>query len=151
MHRVCLEAEQHRLARVSHHRLEQFFSRVDETIAMSAMYAANHSGARAIAARTASGATVRWMSRISSGIPIFAITRHPRTVTRVTLYRGVTPVLLHEPEPGKPPHVEDEHARAVSVLRARGVVDRGDTVITTCGTTPGQAGGTNDLKITRVE
>jgi pyruvate kinase len=50
--------------------------RVDEAIAMAAMYTANHLGVKAIAALTETGSTVKWMSRISSGIPIYAMTRH---------------------------------------------------------------------------
>ena len=49
-------------------------------------------GVKAIAALTESGATPLWMSRISSGIPIYAMTRHVETRRKVTLYRGVYPV-----------------------------------------------------------
>ena len=42
---------------------------------MAAMYTANHLGVKAIAALTETGSTVKWMSRISSGIPIYAMTR----------------------------------------------------------------------------
>ena len=42
---------------------------------MATMYAANHLDVRAIAAMTESGSTALWMSRISSGIPIYALTR----------------------------------------------------------------------------
>ncbi|MBP8290551.1 MAG: pyruvate kinase, partial [Chromatiaceae bacterium] len=73
MHRVCLEAEKNALVTRSHHRLDSVFGRVDEAIAMAAMYAANHLGVKAIAALTESGSTVKWMSRISSGIPIYAL------------------------------------------------------------------------------
>jgi pyruvate kinase len=41
---------------------------------MAAMYTANHLGVKAIAALTESGSTCKWMSRIRSGIPIYALT-----------------------------------------------------------------------------
>src|SRR5690606_3016437 len=42
MHRVCLGAEKHPTSQQSGHRLHIPFSRCDETIALAAMYAANH-------------------------------------------------------------------------------------------------------------
>lgn len=75
--------------RVSNHRIQEKFDRIDEAIAMAAMYTANHLGVRAIAALTESGSTPLWMSRISSGIPIYALTTQEATARRVSLYRGV--------------------------------------------------------------
>src|SRR6266480_4377945 len=49
---------------------------------------------RAIVALTESGATPLWMSRIRSDIPVYAFTRHEATRRRVTLYRGVYPVIF---------------------------------------------------------
>ncbi len=66
MDRICVEAEKQRIARTSDHRINSEFSRVDEAIAMAAMYTANHLGVKAIAAITESGSTTLWMSRISS-------------------------------------------------------------------------------------
>ncbi|MGZ8245364.1 pyruvate kinase, partial [Methylomagnum sp.] len=84
MARVCVEAEKYPRER-SKHRLHEGFTQIDETIAMSAMYAANHLGVRAIGTLTETGSTPLWMSRISSGIPIFAFTSHEKTCRRVTL------------------------------------------------------------------
>jgi pyruvate kinase len=48
---------------------------------MSAMYAANHlKGITAIITMTESGRTALMTSRISSGLPIFALSRHERTL-----------------------------------------------------------------------
>ncbi len=56
MARVCLGAERERVAQESGHRIHEGFTRPDETIALSAMYAANHmKGVVAIACMTASG------------------------------------------------------------------------------------------------
>ena len=103
MDRVCRHAEKQRMARISDHRINTEFKQIDEAIAMSAMYAANHLGAKAIAALTESGATALWMSRISSGIPIYALTSHVETRRKVTLYRGVYPVSF---EPVSTNHAE---------------------------------------------
>lgn len=145
MDRICLEAEQQREIRVSRHRINSEFERMDEAIAMAAMYMANHLDVKAIAALTESGATPLWMSRISSGIPIFALTPHVETRRRVTLYRGVYPVSFDVDH--------DDHAalnkEAIDELQRRGVVRDGDIVIITKGDVEIK-GSTNALKLVRV-
>ena len=145
MSRICLQAEQEREIRVSRHRIDSHFERMDEAIAMGAMYMANHLDVKAIAALTESGATVLWMSRISSGIPIFALTNNITTARRVTLFRGVYPVLF------QPDH--KNHAlinqQMIDELCQRGVVSQGDMVIITKGDLE-YRGSTNTLKLVRV-
>lgn len=146
MARVCLGAEKQRMVQRSKHRLDSHFERVDEAIAMAAMYTANHLHVKAIVALTESGSTALWMSRIRSGIPIFAMTRHERTRRRVTLYRGVYPVtfdILHADS-------SKVLADAANVLVERGIVAEGDYVIFTKGDFTGIAGGTNTMKIVRI-
>jgi pyruvate kinase len=87
------------------------------------------------------------MSRISSGIPIYALSTQEKTNRKVSLYRGVTPVDF--------PVIEDNnHAAAnkiaVDVLLAEGVVKDGDLVIITKGDLMGTGGGTNAMKIAKV-
>jgi len=90
MNDICLGAEKHKLTTESRHRIGSEFKRIDEAMAMSVMYAANHlRGVKAILCMTESGSTPLWMSRISSGLPIYALTRHESTQRRVALYRGV--------------------------------------------------------------
>ena len=146
MGRICISAEKEELASSSDHRINTQFSRVDEAIAMSAMYVANHLGVKAIACLTESGATPLWMSRISSGIPIYSMTPHVETRRKVTLYRGVCPVSFAV--------ASTDHAainkEAVDELMRRGAVRDGDLVIITKGDLMGQMGGTNAMKIVRV-
>jgi len=146
MNRICLGAERHRSTLTSDHRIHSAFERTDEAIAMSTMYAANHLGVRAIAALTESGSTTLWMSRISSGIPIYALTRHERTARRVSLYRGVYPVNY----PIVQVDATEANRTAVEVLVEQGVVGPGDRVIITKGDLMGVHGGTNSLKIVEV-
>jgi len=145
MDRICLQAEQQREIRVSRHRIDSKFERMDEAIAMAAMYMANHLEVKAIAALTESGATPLWMSRISSGIPIFALTASVETRRKVTLYRGVYPVSFTVDH--------DDHAtlnkEAIDELQRRGVVREGDIVIITKGDIEVE-GSTNALKLVRV-
>ncbi|NKB36366.1 MAG: pyruvate kinase [Gammaproteobacteria bacterium] len=146
MSRICEETEKQRVTMVSDHRLNQRFERIDEAIAMSTMYAANHIGARAIAALTETGSTCLWMSRISSGIPVFAFTRHISTLRKVKLFRGVYP-LQFDVTHTNPLEVNRE---IVDDLLEQKVVKKGDYVLITKGDLQGSRGGTNNMKILQV-
>ena len=146
MDRICREAEKQRQVSQSDHRIHTEFKYIDEAIAMSTMYTANHLKVKAIVALTESGATTLWMSRIGSGIPIFAFTSHVDTRRKVTLYRGVVPVSFDI--------TTTDHAtlnmEVVDELKRRGTVRDGDLVIITKGDLAGVMGGTNAMKIVKV-
>lgn len=147
MARVILGAEQHPQAHTSSHRLNQEFSQIDESIAMSAMYTANHlEGVKAIICMTETGNTPLLMSRISSQLPILAFTPQTDTQARVALYRGVNTIPFDTSTMG---HAEINQ-RAVDALVERGLVVEGDLVIITKGDYVNVHGGTNTLKIVRV-
>jgi len=147
MSRICAHAEQQSEARKSDHRVHLMFGRVDEAIAMATMYTANHLDVVAIASLTESGSTVLWMSRISSGIPIYALTRHQKTQRKVALYRGVYPVNIAEEDIG-PINVTQ---CVIDVLRSRNIVKAGQRIIMTRGDLIGEKGaGTNSMKIVDV-
>ena len=148
MSRICEHAEQQREALRSDHRVHLMFGRVDEAIAMATMYTANHLDVAAIASLTESGATVLWMSRISSGIPIYALTRHHKTQRKVALYRGVYPVNIENDTIG-PVKVAQS---VVDILLDRRIVEKGQRIIMTRGNLIDQRGaGTNAMKIVDIE
>ncbi len=146
MDRVCRRAEREHHVMRSQHRLGETFERFDESIAMAAMYIANHLRAKCIATLTESGSTALYMSRISSGVPIYALSSHPDTRTRISLYRGVYPI-VHEP-------LASEHSsfnqEVIKELKEAGAVENGDKLIITKGDLTGEEGGTNALKLIRV-
>ena len=146
MGNACLAAERQRVTTHSRHRMDDVFSRTDEAVAMATMYTANHLAVQAIVALTESGSTALWMSRIRSGIPIYALTPHVTTRRRVALYRGVYSVPY---DPGDAPP-EVAFGGACQALIARGLVEIGDTVIFTEGMKMGVSGGTNTMKILSV-
>ena len=147
MARVCLGAEQHRNAYKSSHRVDISVHSIDESVALSAMYAANHlDGVKAIICMTQSGQTPLLMSRIRSGIPIFAFTPEAETQRRVCLYRGV---ITHPFDSDVLENSEVNHI-AVEQLKALGVVKDGDIVLITKGDYVKAHGGTNTLKVVRV-
>lgn len=145
MDRVCREAERNPRVRQSGHRMDRQFERVDEAIAMAAMYVANHLPVVLIGAQTESGSTPLWMSRIRSGIPIYALTRHEKTCRKVTLYRGVYPMSFHS-------DTEDHsvlNREIIAEFLRRKIINHGDLVILTKGDLTGVRGSTNAMKIVR--
>ena len=146
MSRICEHSELQRAAMESKHRLHLEFGRIDESIAMAAMYTANHLNVKAIGALTETGSTALWMSRISSGIPIYAVTTNPDAQARVTLYRGVYPVPFDQ----RLESSYDANKAVVQKLVEQEKVEEGDMVIITKGDMFGVASGTNSMKIVRV-
>jgi pyruvate kinase len=144
--RICLGAEKHPRMITSRHRVERHFEHIDEAIAMAIMYTANHMSIKAIIALTESGATPLWMSRIRSGIPIFALSRHVKTLRKVTLFRGVYPI----PFDVTTIDLGEINHRAVEELLQRGLVSKGDLVLISKGSHMGVHGGTNSMKIVEV-
>jgi len=147
MVRVCVGAERHPSMHQSQHRIHQDMVEIDESIALSAMYAANHlQGVSAIICLTETGSTPRLMSRIKSSLPIFAFSRNHSTQHRVVLYRGVQTIPFDSLE------LANEHVNALAVekLKEHGVVADGDLLIITKGDYANAQGGTNSMKIVRV-
>jgi len=147
MHRVCLQAETNPVLQHSHHRIDETFGRVDEAIAMAAMYVANHLPVKAIGALTETGSTALWMSRITSGIPIYALTRHEKTCRKVTLYKGVYPMSFNPPAGGDDAEL---HRQMMDEFVRRDLMKKGDLIVLTKGDTCGVRGSTNAMKIVRV-
>ncbi|CAN5455468.1 pyruvate kinase [soil metagenome] len=146
MVRICLGAEKQPQARLSRHRMESHFARVDEAIAMGTMYIANHLDIQAIIALTESGSTPLWMSRIRSGIPIFALSRHVHSQRRMTLFRGVYPINFNVTQLKR----SELNTAAVATVQSLGYLQDGQLVIMTKGDTMGVHGGANALKILQV-
>jgi pyruvate kinase len=146
MANACLEAEKERSVTHSTHRMDESFRNIDEAIAMATMYTANHLPVKLIVALTESGATALWMSRIRSGIPVFAFTRNESTRRRVALYRGVYPIAFDVVHTAP----EVVFSSVCEHLLERDLAEEGDIVIFTEGMTSGVEGGTNTMKILRV-
>ena len=145
--RICRGAEKQNITKVSGHRVECYFHRVDEMIAMSAMYAANHMDIKVIISMTESGHTPLLMSRIRSGIPIYAFSRNEKTLRKVCLYRGIYPMAF----PVTDYSAVEINERAIELLKARNIVKVGDKVIITEGDILGVGGNTNVMKIHTVQ
>ncbi len=146
MARICVEADKSQSVPLDSEFLNRTFSRIDQSIAMSALFVAHHMQIKAIVALTQSGSTALWMSRLDSGVPIYALTPEERSRRRMTLYREVHPVLLQY----KSVEREALLLEAEQTLVAAGLVSKGDRIIITIGEPIGKSGGTNTLKIVTV-
>ena len=147
MSNVCIGAEQFPLPTSgARRRAGDEFELVDQAIAMAVMYTANHMAVKAIIALTESGSTTRWMSRVRSDIPIYALTPYASTSRRVALYRGVYPVEfeLRGTERSR------LYAEIFRTLLSNELVEIDDLVIFTKGDLEGVTGSTNAMKILRV-
>ena len=144
MAKICEAAE-----KAHHHDIEsdftgKTFGRIDQSIAMGALFTAYHLGAKAIVALTESGSTALWMSRHDVKMPIYALTPKLATQRKLTLYRNVRPLLMDTSADR-----DTALADAERHLKKRGIVQSGDVYAITCGEPMGAPGGTNMLKICR--
>ena len=145
MSRICQGAEQGDIKQHSNdYLLNQQIHKFDQAIALSAIYTANHLNASAIAAMTESGSTTKWLSRLVSAIPIYALTHHIETCRKVTLYRSVYPVLLRGDYSG------DINQEVVNALKPYHRFGKDSVIIITKGDKKGQHGGTNAMKIIHI-
>ncbi len=145
MANIAFEAERAEFVSLDTDFAGRTFARIDQSIAMGALFTAHHLGCKAILALTESGSTALWMSRHRIRVPIYALTTQPLSQRKMTLYRNVRPLLM--------PKFDDRDAAllaAEKLLVERGVLMPGDTYAITCGEPMGYPGGTNMLKVCRV-
>ncbi|MDO5625545.1 MAG: pyruvate kinase [Pseudomonadota bacterium] len=142
---ICEAAEEHDPVELDADFTGATFHRIDQSIAMGALFTAFHLGAKAIVALTDSGSTALWMSRHRVRIPIYGLTPKVLTQRKMALYRNVRPMLMDTSA-----HRDEALAQAEAYLKRQGVVHTGDVYAITCGEPMGAPGGTNMLKICRV-
>ena len=145
MAKICHAAEGVEMFKLEADFTGKTFTRIDQTIAMGALFTAHHLDAKVIVAMTDSGSTALWMSRHLIQVPIYALTAKIATQRKMTLYRNVRPLLIDTSADRDTALGEVE-----ADLKLRGVVQSGDVYAITYGEPMGSPGGTNMLKICRV-
>ena len=146
MARICLEAEKSAEVTLDREFLDRVFTRVDQSIAMAALFTAYHLKVKAIAALTQSGSTALWISRLNCGVPIYALTPEISTRYRLSLYRDVYPLMIKYIGHDRDYLLQEAEDQLVSA----GLVQKGDLIVITFGEPIGAPGGTNTMKIVRV-
>ncbi|MDZ4173207.1 MAG: pyruvate kinase [Hydrogenophaga sp.] len=144
MANICQEAEKAEYSELGADFTGKTFTRIDQSIAMGALFTAHHLGAKAIVALTDSGSTALWMSRHNVRMPIYAVTSNLASQRKMTLYRNVRPLLM-DTSADRDTALADAEAH----LKERGIVQKGDVYAITVGEPMGQPGGTNTLKLCR--
>jgi pyruvate kinase len=143
---ICAEAERSEELHFDDEIGRRNVQRIDQSIAMGALFTAQHLGCKAILALTESGSTALWMSRYGIRTPIYGLTSQVVSQRKMALYRNVRPLLM-------PTFTDRDQALAEAerLLVAGGVLKPGDTYAITCGEPMGYPGGTNMLKVCRVD
>ncbi len=144
MANICAQAELAEDTKLDADFTGMSFHRIDQSIAMGALFTAHHLGCKAIVALTDSGSTALWMSRHRIHIPIYALTPRLSTQRKMAIYRNVRPLLM-DTSADRDTALGDAEAH----LKHRGIVSSGDIYAITCGEPMGAPGGTNMLKICR--
>ncbi|MEY2801976.1 MAG: putative pyruvate kinase [Pseudomonadota bacterium] len=142
MANICAQAELAEDTKLDADFTDMTFQRIDQSIAMGALFTAHHLGCKAIVALTDSGSTALWMSRHRIHIPIYALTPRLSTQRKMAIYRNVRPLLM-DTSADRDTALGDAEAH----LKQRGIVSSGDIYAITCGEPMGAPGGTNMLKI----
>jgi pyruvate kinase len=145
MAQICVEAEKSVAIEFDREVLTRAFTRIDQSIAMAALFTAYHLRVKAVAALTQSGSTALWMSRNDIGCAIYALTPEVSSQRKMALYRNVRPLFFEQGDD------RDAVLRsAEDLLVAKGQVQRGDLIVLTVGEPMGKSGGTNTMKIVKV-
>ena len=146
MANICQVAEENQNFKLEADFSGKTFSRIDQSIAMGALFTAHHLGAKAIVAMTDSGSTALWMSRHLIQVPIYAITSKVATQRKMALFRNVRPLFVDT-------STDRDTAlnQAENHLKNKGIVQSGDVYAITCGEPMGTPGGTNMLKLCQVK
>uniref|UniRef100_A0AC35U7Z2 Pyruvate kinase n=1 Tax=Rhabditophanes sp. KR3021 TaxID=114890 RepID=A0AC35U7Z2_9BILA len=150
MHYICKEAE----AAIQTNRFfDELISLTPKptptthTIAIAAVSAAVSCKASAIVILTTSGKTAHLCSRYKPPVPIITVSRNPKTVAHLHLYRGIFPLYYDEERTEN--WLDDVTKRldfAVDIGKDRGFIKSGDPVILVTGWSRG-SGHTNTLRI----
>jgi pyruvate kinase len=119
-----------------------------EAIATAACDIARQVGAKLIVALTESGTTARLVSKARPTVPIVAVSPSEATLSRLSLYWGVTP---HPTDGlGSAQNFAEFIRKTGRILSASGVLKPGDRYVMVYGVSAGVPGATNALRVEEV-
>lgn len=147
MNRICLGAERHFEAEGNVSHLNVRFERIDQAIAMAAMFMATKVSVQAIVALTESGSTAQWLSRVRTSVPIYAFSTNSSSRRKMAMFRDVFPVK----QKSASDDADEVVGEALRTLLAHGAVKDEDRVIVTMGDQMSKSGGTNTFRFIRLD
>ena len=124
---------------------DRHISGVGESVAHAACRAAEEQRAKAIVAFTQSGTTALLVSKHRPTVPVISATPFENVARRISLYWGVTPIILTTRRT-----TDDMIATVEHAMLKRKLVRPRDLIVITAGVPIGVAGSTNMMKIHRV-
>ena len=146
MSQICVEAEKSDTVELERDFLNRVFTRVDQSIAMAALFTAYHLKVKAIAVADRVG--------LDRAVDVAAQLRLPDLradpADRVAAQDGALPQRLPADTSSRAHDREELLRAAEDLLVARGVVKKGDLIVLTIGEPMGKSGGTNTMKIVKV-
>lgn len=101
---------------------------VPNAIGYAAMATADAIGAKCIITPTFSGATARVVSKFKPRTPIYGVSPNEEALRRMQIYWGVTPMKSIEVNT-----TDDICNGAIDLVKAKQIVDTGDTIVLTAG------------------
>jgi len=147
MNRICLGAERHFEAEGDITQLNVRYERIDQAIAMAAMFMATNVSVQAIVALTESGSTAQWLSRVQSAVPIYAFSTNKASRRKMAMFRDVFPVK----QTGSGEDADEVVAEVLRTLLAHGAVKKDDRIIVTMGDQMCKSGGTNTFRFIKLD
>lgn len=114
-------------------------------VSLAAVEIAELLGSKYVCVFTASGDSMRRVSRLRTAVPILAFTPSAETRRRLSLVWGSKTFMVNEVQ-----HTDQMMDQVDEILLAQGLAKIGDEVVVVAGTPPGVPGSTNTLRVHRV-
>lgn len=116
-------------------------------LAHGAWHVVRDVGAVAVVCWSENGGTARYLSQNDFRVPIIAYSSNPRATRRMSILRGVTPILADPPASGL---LSDWNARVEHDLVALGLAKRDDPIVLLAGKPLGRVYATSTMAVHRV-
>jgi len=116
-------------------------------LAHGAWHVVSDVGAVAVVCWSENGGTARYLSQNDFRVPILAYSSNPRATRRMSILRGVTPILADPPESGL---LSEWNARVEHDLLTMGLAKRDDPIVLLAGRPLGRVYATSTLAVHRV-
>lgn len=120
---------------------------VEDVLSLNVIDALHSLNVRFVLTPTYTGSTPRRVSRFKPDCWILSFSSHEPTYRFVSLSYGVYPILIREESPEK----LGWHQTMLDFVRCAGLVESGDTVILTEGSSAGQFSGADSLRVVTID
>ncbi|MBU4320668.1 MAG: pyruvate kinase [Nitrospinae bacterium] len=145
MDRIIRYTESQSLSRRDYSGFAMLFSDFSGAVAEAACTAAGDIHAKAIVAFTQSGFTARLVSKFRPEVPIIGVTPHADVKRIMSLYWGVTPMIISHVS-----NTDDMIQKVEKLLIGSNIARKGDNIVITAGSPLMKRGTTNLIKLHKI-